>query len=273
MRQCLRALARPLVRPIKKYFIRCRFMASIRPSDVFVVTYPKSATRWIGFFLAYILSKRIPGPTKPLTVTDYGGYVSDINNKYFRSIPLEAYRQLPDPRVFTVHAPWDPKLPKVVYLVRDPRAVLVSYYHHHRIDDPQFDLSLREFIVKNEMWPCDWGEHVRGWLAHRGEEQVLFVRYEDLHRDSLCWFKKILEFCNLFVSEEELISAIENSRFDKMRRVEEETNMHRSYVDPNTRLMRKGKIDSWRKELNDELVRIIEDRYGELMDSLGYPCT
>lgn len=269
MFQRLHALFMRSVQPIIRLINRPRFVASIRPSDVFIVTYPKSGTRWIGFFLASIFSMKISG--RLLATINYGDYVRDINFRYFRSKPLD-YRHLPEPRVFTVHVPWDPDFPNVIYLVRDPRAVLVSFYHHHRAVNPRFNLSLSEFIIKNQMWPCDWGEHVNSWLTHRREEQkILLVRYEDLHRDSLNWFSKILEFCNLHVSEEELISAIESSRFENMRYLEEQANLH--YANLDLRFMRKGQIDIWREELSDELVKLIEDRYRVLMDSLGYECT
>ena len=39
-------------------------------------------------------------------------------------------RALPRPRVLKSHESFQPHYPSVIYIVRDPRDVAVSYYHH-----------------------------------------------------------------------------------------------------------------------------------------------
>ena len=249
---------------------RLRFVYSIRRSDIFIVSYPKSGTNWIGFFLASVLIRSMPEAPHFLTLSNYRQCIPDINLLYFALVPLSKYQHLQNPRVFTVHAKYDCRFPRVIYLVRDPRDVMVSYYYHHRRVDPKFDMSIGEFITKNEMWPCDWHDHVTSWLEHADKRRIFLVKYEDLHADSLSSFQKILEFCGFHVSEEELKEAMEQSSFRNMRRIEERFGVPGSMADKNISFMRRGEVESWRDELSEEVESILRRRYGKLMAQLGY---
>lgn len=262
---------------------RRRFIASLRPSDVFIIAYPKSGIHWGRFFLTPILAQRIPELCDlPLTWAKAGQCVPDVHDLYYANQPLSPYLHRPEPRIFTMHAPYDPELPKVIYLVRDPRDVMVSFYYHHRRTDPEFNMSLDEFVIENKTWAGDWGDHVAGWLVHADGERVLVVRYEDLYRDQYVeqrdypWFRRILDFCGLNADEAELKGALEVCSFQNMRQIE-------SLVDkehPDTKIgwggdksipfMRRGKVGSWREELSPELVQILNERYAEFMSLLGY---
>jgi hypothetical protein len=79
-----------------------------------------------------------------------------------------------------------------------------------------------------------------------------------------------VDFCNLDVSEEELIRAIENSSFENMRRQEDSFGYSKAKGDLSIPFMRQGKVGTGRDELNQELVQIIQKRYSELMSRLGY---
>lgn len=273
MLQNIRKFVRPIVKPARQLIAEQLFVTSLRSTDVFNVSYPKSGTTWVAFFLASLLhEKSLPEvPEIPLKINDEEKYVIDINYEYFETMKsLRAYKHMPEPRIFSVHAPYDPNLPKVIYLVRDPRDVMVSYYYYHRRIYPDFDMSIEQFIINNRMRPCDWGVHVTGWLAQAERDRLLLVRYEDLRKDGYYWFRKISEFCGLDVTEEELKRAMENSSFENMRRQEERFGFSGATGDNSIPFMRKGKAGSWQDELDPELVQIIEKRYSELMERLGY---
>ncbi len=270
----MRNILREQLKPAKQFIVRQIFGASLRSRDVFIVSYPKSGTTWVRFLLASILyEKSLPEvPEIPLNINDTQKYAPDINYEYFeaRMKSLRAYKHLPDPRIFSVHAYYDPQFPKVIYLVRDPQDVMVSYYYYHRRIHADFNMSIDKFIINNKMRPGDWGVHVAGWLAHAESDRLLWVRYEDLKSDSHYWFRKIVDFCGLDVSEEELIRALENSSFENMRRQEDSFGYSKAKGDLSIPFMRQGKVGSGRDELNQELVEIIQKRYSELMSRLGY---
>lgn len=264
------ALAKRAKGHMRGWLANRRFAKYIRPSDVFIVSYPKSGTNWVGFFIASIISKTKPTTASPLTLSNYRQYVPDINAEYFARRPLHQYQGVEDPRFFTVHAPYNSELKRVIYLVRDPRDVMVSYYFHHRRTVAGFNMPINEFVINNHMWPCDWGSHVAGWLSNGNTRNAYLIRYEDLHRDGYYWFEKIAAFCGCDVSEEEVRGAMEDASFTNMRLVEERWGVHGSDGDKSIRFMRQGRDGGWREELSEDVVEIVERRYWEIMVRLGY---
>lgn len=229
-----------------------------------MVTYPKSGTTWVAFFLAHLIGRRSEGRPVDLDLATCRRWVPDANPEYFGRRPLRARPGLQPPRVFTVHAQFDPALPRVVYLVRDPRAVMVSYHHFLRATRPKFDLSLAEFVERNDAWPCDWGRHVAGWTARAREDRVLVLRYEDLRADPLTGFARIARFCHLDPSPAELEECCGAASFENMVHVERKQH---SSEGP---FVRRGAVDGWRDELDGRSIRQIETRYAEIMRVHGY---
>lgn len=254
---------------------RARFRRSIRPSDVFIVTFPKSGTNWVGFLLALVAADRATGSKTDITLEESSDWVQGVNEEHFGGRPLPEDPRLGEPRVFKIHAPYDPVFPRVIYVVRDPRDVMVSYYYHNRRKKLEFEIAIDEYVARNDTWPCDWGDHVAGWLSRAGGDDVLFIRYEDLKEDTLASFRRIVDFCGLVLSDEQLNDYIERSSFDRMRKAEEaarqlEAAAGVSEARDDIRFMRRGVVGDWETELSAESVRLIEERYGGLMASLGY---
>ena len=130
-------------------------------------------------------------------------------------------------------------------------------------------MSIDEYVERNDTWPSDWGKHVRGWLAQSGSEDVLFVRYEDLKASTFASFRKIVDFCGLDLSEDELADYIERSSFENMQLAEEPVGDRLADI----RFIRKGVVGDWQSELSRRSAQLIQERYGDLMAVLGYEST
>lgn len=247
-----------------------RLARSIRPSDVFIVTYPKSGTTWLTFLIANMLRRESGAP---LDLQTCGRYVPEINGIYNRCGSLRDYAALPDPRVFVAHAPYTPLFPKVVYMLRDPRDVLVSYYHHQRLTDPDFRDTLQDFATRRFHFPCPWDEHVAGWLLARRNPRILPVRYEDMLLNAAEVLGRVVRFAGIPCVEVDLLRAVEASRFERMRSAEERFGFTGAKGSQAERFVRRGKSGGWRDELDDSTVRKIEARFGPVMRRVGYDPT
>ena len=93
------------------------------------------------------------------------------------------------------------------------------------------------------------------------------VRYEDLKASTFATFRRIVGFCGITLSDEELAGYIERSSFENMRRAEVACDGDEA---GSIRFTRKGVVGDWRNELSPGSVKLIEERYGRLMVSLGY---
>ncbi len=245
----------------------------IRRTDVFLVGYPKSGMTWMEFLLTYALfEKTFDDCVTFVTINDYIPNLAHIAPD--DPLTLWHYRKRPAPRIFFTHTPYDPRLThgKIIYMVRDARDVLVSYYHYHRLSKAGFNLTMRAFLLLDDYYPCRWDEHVRGWILDRDTRNTVVVHYRELKADAAGTLARVLKFIGAPFTFADIDRAVEMSKFQRMREVEEKKSPARvEGGDPNEFFVRKGKVEGWREELGEEEVRIIESRYGETMRQVGYP--
>jgi hypothetical protein len=242
---------------------RNAFTAAIRPDDVFIVAFPKSGTTWLAYMLSHLLTREIGGAM--LSFSGMGQYVRDVNREYFARRSFSRVDR--DSRFFTVHAPYDSALPNVVYVVRDPRDALVSYFHHQRLMVPGFDLDIAEFVTSLH-GPLDWGGHVEGWLAGH-HPSFLVVTYERLKCEPADVLREVANFSGLTPQEAAITQAVDASTFKRMRAMEERLGVPGA-VEKREHFVRRGIVGGWRDELDAETAAIIEGRYGSTMEALGY---
>ncbi len=147
----------------------------------FVVSYPRSGNTWLR---AVLFDAYIGSPPASLEEIDYG--IPDIHYPIKNSARLKPCGADHGPAIVKSHEPRlsGAKYNNAVYIVRDPRDVIPSYYRFlakkMRGQAPEFRRFVRASLL-GQIWPCSWYEHVTSW-AHQGPDQskVVFVRYEDL---------------------------------------------------------------------------------------------
>lgn len=263
----MKPLLRSVLRPLAAEARRRRFRRSLRPSDVFIVSFPKSGKTWLLYMLANLFRSR--GGDDPLSIIEAHGVVPDVNREYGERSPLD-FSHLSDPRFFAVHARCDLSLPNVVYLVRDPRDVLVSFWHYKRLTVEGFDVDLPSF-VEAPGWSEDWRDHVEGWLES-GHPSLLLLSYEELSTNPASALRRVVDFAGVDVSAAEIERAVRASSFERMREAEERYgfSIHSEPALAGERFVRKGVVGGWREELGGAACKAIERRYGALMRRLGY---
>jgi hypothetical protein len=243
------------------------FYPTMRPADLFLCSYPKSGTTWLGFLLAQILKA---DADEQLGLDSFNQYVPDVNLNYTKRGTLVEYSGLPDPRFFLCHATFDANLPKVIYVLRDPRDVMVSYWHYQKLLSADFNQSLGEYLRSDTHWPCEWDEHVASWLLPRRHPNLLVVRYEDLHTRAPAILREVLDMAGVKCEPARIDAAVEASRFARMRAAEERFGVANKSAKSQERFIRKGRVGGWREEMSDEDVKILQEKYGEVLREVGY---
>lgn len=181
---------------------------------------------------------------------------------------------------------------RIIYVHRDPRAVVVSAAHYFRFRPARatvqklllgypgvsafygrffqsrkrsLDVALRGVVNGTDLWPwmgISWGEHVQGFPREQG---VLHLAYEDLREDSPGEARRIAEFLGCERTDDELESAVEAQRFERKKQELKAAGKRRQ-----ARLLRRGDVDSWKKELSEGQLRYLEGHLSSLMKSFGY---
>ena len=161
-----------------------------------------------------------------------------------------------------------------IYLVRDPREVIVSFANHNRMT---IEEQLISFISKDKLRKIDmeiivnWGLHYRSWKTFKSVPS-LFIKYEDLVIDPEKYFKKILlfmsKFMNIKVDLEKLKKTIDLIKFENLQHLEKKIGFKEAPKD--TRFFNSGKTDSWKKKLTKEQLEKIQIFFYNEMKDLGY---
>lgn len=250
-------------------------------TDNIIVSYPKCGKGWINEMLLnyFAFSHEID----PLTIDD----------RFHLASLMEAYGE----RTFSFTHDFDPHKKnvdeirchiesyqgrRVVFLMRDPRDIIVSwyYYKNYRIsrgedaggltvyDAFQEDVGGMEGVLR---FLEQWTEAIV-----QGPETNVF-RYEDFIEEPRATFSTLLQSLGYRdVDSVTVDRAVAASIFDEMRR-KEERGQFRKFMrkvdlngDPKRYKTRSGKMGSYKEELTEEQIAMIDQRFGERLERLGY---
>lgn len=169
------------------------------------------------------------------------------------------------------HAPWHDNLPdellggidKIVYIVRDPRDVLVSGAHY--IDSPY---CRREFGIprvplehrfRRLLKTCpEWAVHVAGWVANASRIDLHIVSYEGLVTDLAFQLRRLADYLELDLSDDQIEKVRQQVVFKSMQSAAPGAHV------------RKGVIGNWKAELPEAVAQEAGRILSPLLGLLGY---
>jgi hypothetical protein len=245
---------------------------TLLPDDTFLVSYPRAGNAWLRFLIGNLVY-----PDNPVTFANVEALLPyvDIHSD---GVLLRA----PRPRIMKSLEPFFAPYPRVIYIVRDPRDVAVSY-HYILIKDRHLpeDCPLEEFVprfVRGEdfgMRLGSWADHAMSWIKMRqGTEAFLLLRYEDLVQDTVRELGRVANFLGISAPPEQVSRAVEMSSASRMRNLEKiqwrlwkTTRRSR----PDKPFVRSAASGDWKSALSHESVLAIESAWASAMRVLRYP--
>jgi aryl sulfotransferase len=189
----------------------------------------------------------------------------------FRQPILDLNRYLSQCTHVWTHALWVPhcdevfsKFDKIVYILRDPRDVVVSASKYtftpfmlaqHPQHEPDAETFLKHRLYEQVM---TWVQHTGGYLIHADEFRIHFVFYEHLLHDFDGEYTRLLTYLGMKLPLEAFSEVKECTRFENMKK-------------QNPHHLRKGESGGWLNVLTPAQARQVAKIAGPMMKILGYP--
>jgi hypothetical protein len=237
-----------------------------RNDDLYLVEFPKCGVTWLSFLIANT-NLLLRGEThQRATFFNISGHVAELGVS--RDIPL-VVPATPGFRVIKSHSRYNPNFKRVFYMVRDPRAVMVSY-HAFLQQTGWLKTTLEELVEHPEHGVRAWCDHICGWMERvPASHSFTLIKYEELLSNPAGELRTLYNLLGFEVSDSVLTEAIERSSVEKMRQDE---NLYNSRHPQRSKLefVRKGKLGGTREPLSADLQRRIEELADDVMIKLGY---
>ena len=165
----------------------------------------------------------------------------------------------------------------LIYIVRDPRSVAVSYAYHANISfEKSVEWLLDENRItyeKNKIYPearLSWNINLLSWL--NSPYHKLLIKYENLKKDTFKEFKSILTFLRKFtkfdIDDQKIKNVIQDCSFGNLSKLEEQIGFQEKVGKIN--FFRKGETEEWKTKLPLDLIKKIEYKFHKEMKELGY---
>jgi hypothetical protein len=246
-----------------KFYWENYFLSKIDRIDpgIFIVSYPKSGRTWLRVLLNEYMQELF-------------GELKTYNDKSVIGIPKGELLKFEHDMGSWVPAP--PAISKmkfnknkyrnkkIVFLIRDPRDVIVSSWHHLKYRENIYKGSISNFIRDDIVGINKIIKFMNMWIDNKDIfESFYLVSYEELHKETKRYFENILNFVGLPLDQDVLQRSIQQGQFENMKKMEIRMTSREPWMIPgsmnNERSMkiRKGKVGDYKNFIPRTDIKLI----------------
>lgn len=158
---------------------------------------------------------------------------------------------------------------QVIYIARNPKDMCVSFYHHCQLFH-HMDCTFEDFcdLMLNDMVPIGsvWNHYLTYWNK-RNDKNFLFLKYEDLKRDTPAAVRRIANFLDKQLTDDQVKSVCEFLSFENMKNNPGVNLSHildaylgKDYLNKTGKsFIRKGQVGDWKNYMTPELSKKFDD--------------
>ena len=226
--------------------------------DVFIVGFPKSGHTWMQHLVAALMLE-----ANPMNVSDelVQEIVPDIYQRQY-------FKRYWDIGIFKSHELPNPQYQRVIYLIRDGRDAMVSYFHYLNKVEKR-PIGFQELLEKEDIFPSKWHTHVGQWLKNPYQADILYLKYEDLLDKPIVCLQQVCDFLNIKRSHEVLLQINEGCNFENMKAKNQRWGWGHKIMRDNA-FFRKGVKGDYQKEMTETQKKYFEQEAGTILKRLKY---
>jgi len=259
------SMANPRVRRLLQWVGHQRLVLRVRtryltPQDALLASYPRSGSTWMRFLLYESL-------------TGQSAEFDAVNTHTGRN----ARRVLPGGgRVVGTHDRYSHGDRKVVYLVRDPRSVVISEFklELRQGSERSFDEFFSAFLDGSTNPFGSWTDHVQYWMtsmpARRGHLHL--VKFEELRSNPEDTLAGVAGFLGASLDRPRIEAVVRNNSVERMREKEDvaprETFTRARSRD--IRFVNEGATQGWQEVLTPAQADLLLEHTQASRELLGY---
>lgn len=273
------------------------------PGILWLASYPKSGNTWMRVFLAnLILNEPEPLPLQRINEV----CSSEPNEVWFKDLTSKPVSELSDKKIAALRTKAQERAVKlnkniipmkthsflgkdygyptisvkatigVIYIVRDPRDVVLSAADHYGLTVDQAIEMMNDKSTRGHGMPgntvyermSSWSDHVKSWTGWK-HTALQVLRYEDMLADPLGQLGGVARKLGITGDAERIRRAVEFSSFKTLQKQEAQTGFVEKSVN-SARFFRSGRAGGWRDKLTADQAAAIERDHAVQMRRFGY---
>ena len=174
-----------------------------------------------------------------------------------------------------------------IYIVRDPRNVILSLKNHYNLDikdclnflmnDKNFICMKNKDLSKGYTLILDWASNYLSWKNQKNINTI-FIKFEDLVLEQEKTFIHILnelkKFMNLDIDQKKIENVVKTTNFKYLRQLEEKEGFIENKImgikNNKNFFFNKGIEQNFNKDLDPSIIEEIKNKYKNLLLELNY---
>ncbi|XP_046583020.1 sulfotransferase 1B1-like [Haliotis rubra] len=231
----------------------------LRSDDVLLCTYPKSGTHWLWEVISMILHEDL----------EYRENVRGMDMLDFA--PMSLLDSIKSPRVLGCHFRFQflpkevlTKKSKVVYVLRDPKAVAVSFYNMEfgmktvrsydgHVPVKEYNGKWEDYLelfLNGDVEYGSWFDHTLGWqqaIEDIPDLEIFLLKYEDMKHDPVSSIQKLSKYLDKPCNVERAQAIADACSFSNIKKVSSGTKADGVGWKEGGDMFRKGQTNNWKE--------------------------
>ncbi|KAL3857295.1 hypothetical protein ACJMK2_011980 [Sinanodonta woodiana] len=240
-----------------------------KDDDVLLCAYPKSGTHWLWEVVSML----------------FNGSADRINlikeTAMLEGVTQGLYDNIKSPRVLNSHI-YFRMLPedfvkrkcKIVYILRNPKDVAVSFYNHHfKLLEYEYSGKWENYFhrfLKGQVDYGSWFDYTLDWekvIQYNPDYPIHIISYEDMKKDDTKEIKHLARFLGVKEDEELIKSIAEACDFERMKKEKTPLEIATAdeWRDKEPGMYRKGQVGDWKNWFTVAQNELFDAVYAERM--------